>query len=194
MVRATEHQDDQQPERIAAVQSRMDDVRAALAWALASGQPDLVRTAAGLLAAARPVFDSSPDNLDTARHFTHLALTAEAGIPDATRGRLLHLAGRLAYLHARPLEALSHLRAALPLTPAADPADRAREVDIRIGLVASMDTLADPACLAAARAAVVAAEAAGDHDTLAVALVDLSSVSLEWGDSRRAARDRKSVV
>ena len=163
----------------------LDEVNAALAWALSTGQADLVDGAAILLVESRPVLERYPASLDSAWQFTQLALRSTV-LRKVTRGRLLHLGGRLAYLLGRIHEVRALLEEAQASLPANDVEDLARLTDIDIGLVSAMEALANPACLTAAKAVIAAAEARGDRRMLALLLADLANVFSEWGHTTEA--------
>jgi predicted ATPase/DNA-binding SARP family transcriptional activator len=158
----------------------LDEVNAALAWALSSGQAELVDGAAILLVESRPVLERYPASLDSAWQFTQLALGSNV-LRKLTRGRLLHLGGRLAYLLGRIHDVRALLEEAQALLPADDVDDLARLTDIDIGLVSAMESLANPACLTAAEAVVAAAEARGDRRMFALLLSHLANAFSEWG-------------
>jgi predicted ATPase/DNA-binding SARP family transcriptional activator len=163
----------------------LDDVNAALAWALSTGQADLVDGAALLLVESRPVLERYPASLDSAWQFTQLALRSNV-LRKVTRGRLLHLGGRLAYLLGRIHDVRALLEEAQALLPANDVDDLARLTDIDIGLVSAMESLANPGCLTAAEAAIAAAEARDDRRMHSLLLADLANVVSEWGQTDKA--------
>jgi tetratricopeptide (TPR) repeat protein len=165
----------------------LDDVHAALAWALSSAQPDLVDAAATLLVESRPVLEHSPASLDPAWKFTQLALRSGDVLSGPAHGRLRHLAGRLVYLLGRTHEVRPHLEVARALLSTVDdPDDRARLADIDVGLISAMEALLDPACLTAAEAAIGSAEGHVDKGVLAFMFADLANVFSEWGRTGEA--------
>jgi predicted ATPase len=178
--------DEQRTIQISAVRGEMDNIYAALGWALDRDDEELTEVSAELLAAARPVFDSDYGKLQTARHYTHRALSRWDTMSPEVHGRLRHWAGRLAYLQGRPLEARSHLETALALLRGKSADIYRLRLDIGLGIAACRYVMVDPGCLDIVDNCLVNAEAVGDSELLASILADAASFSTHWGQMSRA--------
>lgn len=184
--------------RVATAQAEIDDIFAALAWAFdPASDPERRQMGARLLAANRAVWDADPHNLDTVWHWTRRALEYRDDLPRDLQARLLHWAGRITWVTGHPAQTRAYLQDALEQYDPDDPEERRHRVDVRIGLAAVADRLADPEAVPLARAVIAAARELGDEGMLSKALADMGGLLAEWGhldEARTALRQARRLA
>ncbi|MEW1842381.1 BTAD domain-containing putative transcriptional regulator [Nonomuraea angiospora] len=158
------------------------DVSAAVEWGL---RPDAEHAAVvnsiALLTACRPLWDHLAGHMKALDRWTRLGLTHLTRLPPPLQRRMLHWAGRLAYIGARFQEARAHLSQALAMLDVGSPSGMLQRADIMLGLAAISDALLDRDAVERARDAVDAARLSGDPAHMVTAHAG-AAVILAWRD------------
>ncbi|MBO3751133.1 winged helix-turn-helix domain-containing protein [Streptosporangiaceae bacterium NEAU-GS5] len=174
---------------LARLRAESADVCAALEWGLRPGvTQEAFCDAVGLLTAGRPLWDRLAGLMESLRRWTSLALAHEHRLPPSLWLRLLHWAGRLAYVGARLEESRALLTRALDMIDMRVPADRPRHADIMLGLASISDALLDADAADAARRAIAVAKDLSIPTHVAFTCAG-AAVILAWRDHDAEAQE-----
>ncbi|MBO3745360.1 hypothetical protein J5X84_04710 [Streptosporangiaceae bacterium NEAU-GS5] len=186
----------QDPALLVRLRGDIADVSAAIDWGLRpEATPAAVADGITLLTSCRPLWDHLLGHMGVLRRWTAMGLAHQSGLPALLRARMLHWAGRLAYVGADLEQARDHLGDALALLDPGLPEVRRRRADILLGLAAIADMLLAPDAVPLARSALAAALSSRDPARIVLTHAGVA-VILAWRslDREAAACVRQAYV